>query len=97
MFFLVSMVLPAVPLRNSDTAAAEAAGLARGRLARHGGTPGNTAAQLERALVPVYGVSWIRDVLTSNAVGGTDNIDRGFCLLRGPPDPLGIRQDCRFP
>ena len=75
MCFLVSMVATAVPLRNLDTAAAEASGLVWGNLARQVRPPGIPAAQLERALVPLYGVTWNRDVLTPNADGGAGNIN----------------------
>ena len=57
----------AVPLHNAETAAAAAAGLV---------CAGITAAQLARSSVPVYGVTWNKDVITSDAVGGTDNINR---------------------
>ena len=46
------MVVTAAPMRNIDAAAAAAAGLVWGHLARQVGTPGIPAIQLERALAP---------------------------------------------
>ena len=69
MFFAI-MVVTTIPLRNVDSAASEAAGLVWGHLARQVADPDATAAKLARALVPVYGVTWNRAVITSGAVGG---------------------------
>ena len=52
MNFLTCMVVTAAPMRNIDAAAAAAAGLVWGHLARQVGTPGIPAIQLERALAP---------------------------------------------
>ena len=80
--FLLVMVITTLPRRNADSDASEAAGLVWGHLARHVVDPNATAAKLSRALVPVYGVTWNRAVITSTAVGGTTEINRVCCLLR---------------
>ena len=68
------MVATAAPLRNVDTSDAEEAGLIWGHLARQALVI--AAAKLARALVPVYGVTWNRDAITSDDVGMEDNINR---------------------
>ena len=80
-FAFICMVVTKVPLRNADVAAAEAAGLVLGHLSR----PTATSAKLARALVPVYGVTWNRAVITSDAVGGTDDMNCVCCLRRSSP------------
>ena len=79
---LFVMVITTLPRRNADSAASEAAGLVWGHLARQVADPNATATKLARALVPVYGVTWNRAVITSTAVGGTTEINRVCCLLR---------------
>lgn len=79
------MVVTAAPLHNADAADVEEAGLVWGRLARLVANPGIAAAQLARAPAPVYWVTWNRDVVTPDAVGRTDSINRICCLLRNPP------------
>ena len=56
--------------------------LAWGHLARQVADPEASAANLDQAIVPVYGVSWNRTVITSQAVGGANEINRSPCLLR---------------
>ena len=55
-------------MRNADVAAAEAAGLVWGHLARQVADPTTTAAKLARALDPVYRDTWNRALITSDAV-----------------------------
>ena len=83
--FLVLMAITKLPPHNADSAASEATGLVWGHLARQVAGPTATSVKLARALVPVYGVTWNRAVRTSDAVGGTNEINRVFCLLRNPP------------
>ena len=78
----IIMVVTTLPLCNVDSASSEAAGLVWGHLERQVADPDASAAKLARALVPVYGVTWNRAVITSDAVGGTNEINRVLCLLR---------------
>ena len=78
----IIMVATTLPLQNVDSAASEAAGLVWGHLARQLAGPSASAAKLARALVPVYGMTWNREVTTSPAVGGANEINRVLCLLR---------------
>ena len=78
----IIMVVTTVPLSNVDSAVAQAAALAWGHLARQVADPEASAAKLAQAIVPVYGISWNRNVITSQAVGGTNEINRVLCLLR---------------
>ena len=59
MNFSTCAVVTAAPMQNTDAATATAAGLVWGPLARQVGTPAIAAAQLERALAPVYGLPGI--------------------------------------
>ena len=83
--FLAIMVIAKLPRRIADSAASEAAGMVWGHLARQLAGPTATAAKLARALAPVYGVTWNRSVITSNADGGENEINRVFFLLRNSP------------
>ena len=83
--FLVFTTIAKLPRRDADSAASETAGLVWGHLARQVADPTATAAKLARALDPVYGVTWNRAVINSDAVGGTGGINRVFCLLRNSP------------
>ena len=78
----IIMVATTVPLSNVDPAVAQAAALAWGHLARQVAGPEASAAKLAQAIVPVYGISWNRNVITSQVVGGTNEINRVLCLLR---------------
>ena len=91
MLAIILMAVTKVPLRNADVAAAEAAGLVWGHLARQVEGPTATASKLARALAPVYGVTWNRAAITADAFGGTDNINRVCCLMRNSPL---IRSEC---
>ena len=76
------MGVDTVPPHNANAAAAEASGLVWGHLARKVANPGIAAAQLARALLPVWGATWNRDVVTSDAVGGTNIINSVCCMMR---------------
>ena len=89
------MTIAKLPRRNADSAAAEGDGLVWGHLARQVAGPTATAGKLALALAPVYGVTWNSAVITSDAVGGTDNINRVCCLLRNSP-PLNRSEYVRL-
>ena len=76
MLIAVFTAITTAPRHNADAAAAEEAGSVRGHLARQVATPGIAAARLARALFPVSGVTWSRDVIASDAFGGAGEINR---------------------
>ena len=75
-------MVTADPIQNLDATTSEGAGLGREHLAHKIGIPGITAALQARALVPVYGATWNKAMLTTI---GADRINWAFCLLRNSP------------
>ena len=59
-----------------------------GQVARQVANPGIAAFQLARDLAPFYGVTWNRELVTSDAFGGGANVNRFRLLLRNPPDAV---------
>lgn len=75
------MTVDSFPMRNIDTATADASELVWDLLARHVWIPRISATKRERALGPGYGVAWNKALLTTI---GKDRANNARARLRNP-------------